>query len=110
LATVPVWHESDDNPPLPPRAAIAAPRPVLGKLVKGGEEWELDRINLRRVGPRDVWVYDLQFFTPLPPISPNSVGSFPRSSLSLIVLMDGRTITPIKGVRAGGGCRIDKLP
>ena len=108
LATVPVWRESDDAPPLPPRAAIAASRVVLRELVKDGDEWELERISLRQIGlGSDVSIYEVKFLSPLPPLPPNTVGSVGRSPLSLIVLMDGRAITPTKGVNAGNDCRID---
>jgi len=108
LLTVPVWRESDEAPPLSPRAATNASRLVLRELVKDGDEWELERISLRRIPlAPDLWVYEVEFLNPLPPLPPNTVGSLGRTPLSLIVLMDGRAVAPVKGVNGGSDCRID---
>jgi len=108
LSTTPAWRESDDAPSLPPRTAIDASRLVLRDLLKDGDEWELERISLRRIGlGPDRWVYEVSFLNPLPPLPPNTVGSLGRTGISLIVLMDGKAITPIKGVKVGSDCRVD---
>ncbi len=111
LAATPVWPGKDDSPPLPPRAAIAASRSVLRQLVKGSDDWELERVSLRRVELRpEAWVYEVQFLSPMPPLRPNSVGIIGRSPVSLVVLMDGTAISPIKGVKVRHDCRIDRTP
>jgi hypothetical protein len=108
MAALPVWLKSDNTPPITPRAAIAAARPLLRGLVKQGDEWELERIILRRIRQEpEVWIYEVQFLSPLPPLAPDSVGSIGRSPLSLIVLMDGRALSPIKGASVAGNCRIN---
>lgn len=95
LENSPAWQESDDSPPLAPRAAARAARELLRKLVERADDWEQDGISLREVKWRPgAWVYLVRFLTPLPPTKPATVGSILRGELSMVVLMDGTAVVP----------------
>lgn len=89
LQTMPKWSESVEWPALSPRKAIRSARTVAegkSKIV----DWHLQKISLIPVGDPGNWVYLVEF-RPLPRGIP--VNGF-VSSFQIIVLLDGRAITP----------------
>lgn len=98
LVNVPVWRVAEDAPPLPPRAAIRSAREMLQTLLADGSEWEFHRVALQlqrmRTGP-DAWVYLVDFVSPFTPPS-GFAGSISRSQVTLVVLMDGRAVAPVR--------------
>jgi hypothetical protein len=90
LEQTPLWLESDQNPPLPPRRAIAAARAELARLVPAPEAWQLSEVQLQPVGGPDRWVYLVGFSEP-PPGPLGGIGPMP---LQIVVLMNGVAIEP----------------
>src|SRR5215831_9173212 len=53
----PRWLDTDDNPPLSPRAAIRSARLLLSQLMKDGNQWRLDSVQLRPIDFPRSWIY-----------------------------------------------------
>jgi hypothetical protein len=97
LERSPRWREADDAPPLAARAAIRSARAMLGALVKAGGAWELGRVSLQPIaGGRDAWVYLVDFASPLRLRAGAGAGSALREQMTLVVLMDGTAVTPVR--------------
>jgi hypothetical protein len=96
----PRWRETDDAPPLPPRTAVRSARGLLSRLFTDGPDWELGRVSLQQVaGTRDAWLYLVEFSSPLK-VRPGALaGSAVREHMTVVVMMDGTAITPVR--RAG---------
>jgi hypothetical protein len=95
----PRWDDSEDAPPLPPRAAVRSARELLRKYVERADDWELAKVSVQPIAGRsDVWVYLVDFNKPLPPLPDHPgegvAGSILRSAVSVVVMMDGTAITP----------------
>ena len=89
------WRETDDAPPLAPRAAVRSSRVMLSKLVKEGPDWELGRVSLQQIaGTTDVWVYLVEFTSPVHLRAGAVVGSGLREQLTVVVMMNGTAVTP----------------
>jgi hypothetical protein len=95
----PRWLETQDAPPLAPRAAIRAARSILGRMsCKGLEEWELATVALRPVaGEPHVWVYLVTLIEPLRVPKGSIAGSMLRRAVDIPVLLDGTALTPAIG-------------
>lgn len=95
----PRWEDWQDEPPLSPRAAVRSARAVLQKLVKNADDWELTRVAIQPLRGGEAWIYVVDFTEPLPPLlDPTGmgvVGSWITSPVSMVVMMNGRAITPI---------------
>jgi hypothetical protein len=89
----PRWRNSDDSPPLAPRAAVRSARRLLGTLFTHGEQWDLSRVSLQVIaGTEDSWLY-LVDFGERPPL-PSGIGSFVGETMTIVVLMDGSAVVP----------------
>lgn len=91
LANVPKWKDSDESPPLLPRAAVrAATQQFLGILSREdrAKGCEPRSICLRRVGASDNWIYLITMRV----VATERVGSGVVESLEIPVLMNGRAI------------------
>ena len=60
-------------------------------LVGDKEGWQLRSVSLKQVGPQRTWIYVVDIAEP-PPRPDGGV----HSSIGLIVLMDGTTVTPLR--------------
>ena len=91
----PPWRDIDDAPPLPPRAAVRSARLMLSKLVKHGSSWELGKVSLQPIaGAAGVWVYLVEFTSPVQVRAGAMVGSSLRQQLTVVVMMNGTAISP----------------
>jgi hypothetical protein len=99
IENVPRWLETDDRPPLAPRAAIRAARDLMSMLFRNGSVWPLQGVRLRPLGG-DRWVYEVEFDRPLPPQSTAGSRGGIVSVLTnpdwfrIVVLMTDRAIAP----------------
>lgn len=91
LAEAPSWLETEVAPPLPPRRAIQVATEQLQELLTDAERWRLSSVTLRPIGNDGNWLYVVAFAEP-PPRPDGGI----RSSLRLIVLMNGSTVTPAR--------------
>lgn len=98
LAQAPAWRATDDAPPLPPRAAIRSARSMLQRLLASAPKWEVHRVSLQPMASvPDSWVYLVEFTSPLlPPLAPGVVGSHIGSQVTLVVLMNGKAVAPVR--------------
>jgi len=87
VSKTPAWNLRDDFPPLSPRKAERAAITKFHQLLKGSDDWERKRITLESIGDETHWYYVVEFA----PIEPQ-LG--PRTSLEIIVLMDGTVVDP----------------
>jgi hypothetical protein len=85
----PRWLDTDDNPPLSPRAAIRSARLLLSQLMKDGNQWRLDSVQLRPIDFPRSWIYVVDFQQP-PPRPDGGIST----KMSVVVLMNGRAIVP----------------
>jgi hypothetical protein len=96
----PRWQASEDNPPLSPRAAVRSARSVLLNMVERAEDWALVRVSLQSIADRaDLWIYVVEFSEARPDLSNQSGGvirSALGSPLSMVVMMDGTAVTPVR--------------
>ena len=82
----PLWRESEPNPPLSLRAAIAKAGEVV-KRIPDSTEWKLNSITLERVGSRDgMWVYLVRF----KPYQKDTITLGPAAFI-VPILLDGKT-------------------
>ncbi|PYR98303.1 MAG: hypothetical protein DMG16_21210 [Acidobacteria bacterium] len=84
------WLDTDDSPPLSPRAAIRSARVLLSQLMKDADQWRLDSVSLRPIAFPEVWIYVVDFQPP----PPSPLGGH-VAKMSVVVLMNGRAIVPI---------------
>ena len=89
LDSAPVWKDTDSAPPLPPRDAIAAAKKRLTELVPDSEQWRVNQVALRPLSGG--WLYVVEYEPP----PPTPLGGL-TTPVSLVVLLDGRAITPTK--------------
>lgn len=86
-----VWLDTEPNPPLPVRQAIALARECLNGLVNEPDRWRLGEASLSPFGSHGRWIYLIDFRGFLPP---NIIdGMVPN--MRVIVLMNGEVIEPI---------------
>lgn len=92
----PRWRDTDEAPPLPPRAALRAARGFLGRMkCRQPEAWEVERVSLEPLrGEPDTWVYLVELAEPLRLPANSLVGSVPRRVVRVLVLLDGTVPTP----------------
>jgi hypothetical protein len=95
LDTAPLWHDSEEHPPLAPRAAVQSARQMLSAIVDRADEWELAEVTLHQIGQTGLWVYKVKFLSPLPNVT-GTIGSALRSQMDVIVLLDGTAIRPVR--------------
>lgn len=95
----PRWPESQDAPPLAPRAAVRAARSMLGKMsCKEAESWEPAAVALRPVaGEPNVWVYIVTLVEPFRVPKGSMAGSTIRRMVDIPVLLDGTALRPVVG-------------
>jgi hypothetical protein len=91
LQQTPSWPEAEPSPPLPPRRAIQVAAEQLEALVTNPERWRFSSVSLRPVGEDGSWVYVVEFAEP-PPRPDGGI----HSSLRLVVLMNGSSVTPAR--------------
>jgi hypothetical protein len=87
----PAWSEADEWPPLSPKRAIELAWEQLGTLVGDREGWRFESVSLKQFGPKRKWIYVVEINEP-PPRADGGI----HSSITLIVLLDGTTITPVR--------------
>jgi hypothetical protein len=92
LERTPPWLESDENPPLSPRRAIASASTLLGRLIPAANAWRFSAVLLQPVGGADRWVYLVGFSEP-PPGPLGGIGPMP---LQFVVLMNGVAVEPTR--------------
>lgn len=94
LASVPKWKDSDESPPLSPRAAVrAASKQFLTFLSREDKAkgCESKSICLRRAGTSENWIY----LVTMRVVATQRMGSGMVESLEIPVLMSGKAIGPI---------------
>jgi len=85
LEAAPTWTESDANPPLSPRRAIAVARERLATLVPTSDRWTLSEVTLQPILGPDRWIYLVGFSEPS---NSSSVAQLTTGPLRIVVLMD----------------------
>ena len=91
IVWMPEWPETEPNPPLPVRQAVALAQGCLNRLVREPERWSLHEAVLKPFGNHDRWIYLIQFKGFLPP---NIIdGMVPL--MRIVVLMSGEVIEPV---------------
>ena len=96
----PRWLATDDNPPVPPGAAVRAARLLLPQLIPSlqPDEWRLGAVTLEQVRRPDVWVY-LVFLRPpdssCPPPAGCGGSGPPKQQMRMVVLMNGQAVVPV---------------
>jgi hypothetical protein len=88
LQKTPDWAPSQENPPLSPRRAMDIASKYLATLLPNGKDWRLDRVSLRPIGGR--WIYLVEFLEPLR----GDGGGQLSSGFQVVVLMNGVAVTP----------------
>ena len=53
----PRWLDTDDSPPLSPRAAIRSARVLLSQLMKDADRWRTESVTLRPIDFPGSWIY-----------------------------------------------------
>ena len=91
----PMWSETEPNPPLPARQAVALAQDCLNGLVPEPDRWKLDEVILHPFG-NGRWIYLIQFRGFLPP----HILDGPSPRLRIAVLMSGEVIEPVVTDRA----------
>ena len=96
LDTRPRWRNSDDAPPLAPRAAVRSARALLARMkCEQPDAWELNRVSLQPIASEpDAWVYIVEFQRLRVPKGAVIGSAFP-SQLSVVVLLDGSAVAPL---------------
>ena len=94
VGAAPTWGPDADAPPLPPGAAIASARALLGTLFENSRSWRLERASLHPLREPDLWFYAVEFRRELP--STSLLGSRPGGTMTVVVLMDGAAVTPTR--------------
>jgi len=89
LEQSPSWPEEVAEPPLAPRHAARIARQQLEGLVTDSERWRLHTVSLMPVGSDGKWIYVVEFDEP----PPRPEGGL-HSSIRLVVLMNGFTVSP----------------
>lgn len=92
LQAAPAWELDAANPPLAARRAIEAATRQLPTLVPNAPHWRLDSLHLKPIGDDKLraWVYLVVFSETHPGVTWDG----PVQMISLVVLMDGQTVTP----------------
>jgi hypothetical protein len=97
----PRWLNTDDNPPLPPGAAVRAARVLLPQLLpsENMEQWHVHSVALQQVMFPDAWVYVVQVMGPGPcevlPPAPGGCGSSGGvPTMDMVVLLNARAVVP----------------
>ena len=85
----PTWPQDAENPPLPPREAIAIARRQLSGLVSDPAVWEFEEICLSRFS-EDRWAYFVRFRREYGPNVAVTGGDY----FHIPVLMNGTTVEP----------------
>lgn len=85
----PVWPDTEPNPPLSVRQAVALAQDCLNGLVRETDRWKLDEVILKPFG-NGRWIYLIQFRGFLPP----HILDGPAPRLRIAVLMSGKVIEP----------------
>jgi hypothetical protein len=88
LQKTPDWPPSQEQPPLSPRRAMDIASNYLATLLPNGKDWRLDRISLKPIGDR--WIYMVEFLEPLR----RDGGDQLSSGFQVIVLMNGVAVIP----------------
>ena len=88
IGSSPRWLDTDDSPPLSPRAVIRAARVLLSQLIKGGNQWRIESVTLRPINYPGSWIYVVSFQQPRP-------GGGLLTTMNVVVLMNGRAIVPV---------------
>jgi hypothetical protein len=100
----PHWLDTDDNPPLPPGAAVRAARVLLPQLLPHSdtERWSVTSVALNEVLLSDTWVYEVTFMGPGPcdqfVLSAGAGGcgsSGGVPTIHMMVLMNGHAVVPV---------------
>jgi hypothetical protein len=91
LQNSPTWPAEEATPPLPEREAIAIASDQLRELFSDWRLWSLRMVSLRPIGSEARWIYVISFAEP----PPTRVGGL-HSTLELVVLMNGQTISPVR--------------
>ena len=89
LQKTPAWPANEDNPPLSARRAVDVASKYLATLLPNGKDWRLDRITLKPIDNR--WVYLVEF---LEPVRGNGPAQQTSSGFQIVVLMNGVVVTP----------------
>lgn len=71
---------------------------MLRRLLASAPKWEVHRVSLQPMASvPGAWVYLVEFTSPsLPPPAPGIVGSQIGSSVTLVVLMNGSAVAPVR--------------
>src|SRR5262245_3664237 len=62
LEAAPRWLEQQEQPPLSPRAAIAAAKAALPQLVDNPAQWSFASVELKPMIVPETWIYVVQFY------------------------------------------------
>lgn len=86
LYEAPKWIESQTNPPLPVRRAIASANEKLKEVVGKPDNFLFNRVSLSEPR-RNHWLYEVNYLI----VKPGEWSMSPKN-ISVFVLMDGRAI------------------
>jgi hypothetical protein len=89
ISKMPIWRDSDENPPLSARKALQIAKAGLADLVSDSKDWTLDTLSLQEVD-RGHWVYLAAF--QLFPKDTSFFGQPP--TITIPVLMTGVAVKP----------------
>ncbi|HEY2150063.1 MAG TPA: hypothetical protein VGH34_04600 [Vicinamibacterales bacterium] len=91
LEAAPRWTETQSNPPLSARDALAAAKAALPKIVENPAMWDFGALELRPMIVPDTWVWIVQFY-----VRPTGPLGGVSQSLRIVVLMNGHVIEPVR--------------